>query len=285
MLSSEKSVVLSWEESSADEFGGWFVSETEVEDRKGASKFVLAGVGTSMAIVVGVLGYYSFSKKGSNFRFVAPFHSLREPFRLSESKDIAVEVKESTALEDTQFSETGVSDKPEMRSDELKTSMNRLSGLDQNKRIIVPVAADSVQQEALYVLKKLKIIENDANADELCTRREYARWLVRANSMLERNPKHRISPMILIAGSTITAFDDVGVSDPDFWCIQALGESGITISRLSNVNSSRYIVEKSDAQGRFDFLPESFISRFDVINWKAMLEYHFTSEVKEKSRC
>ncbi|KAJ6792823.1 Uncharacterized protein M6B38_237550 [Iris pallida] len=280
VLSSEKSAALSWEESSTDEFGGWFV-QPEVGDRKGTSKFVVAGVGTSMAILIGVLGYYSFSKEGSNFRLVAHFHSLRERFMSSESKEIPVEVKESTALEDTQFSETGVVDKPELRSDELKTNMNRMSGLDQRKRIIVPVAADPVQQEALYVLKKLKIIENDVNADELCTRREYARWLAKANSMLERSPKHRIAPTILIADSMITAFDDVSVSDPDFWCIQALGESGITVSKLSNVNSS-YIVENSDAQGRFDFLPESFISRFDLVNWKAMLEYPFTSEVKEK---
>lgn len=32
----------------------------------------------------------------------------------------------------------------------------------------------------------MQIIEEDVNADELCTRREYARWLVRINSLLER---------------------------------------------------------------------------------------------------
>lgn len=31
-----------------------------------------------------------------------------------------------------------------------------------------------------------QIIENDVSADGLCTRREYARWFVKANSMLER---------------------------------------------------------------------------------------------------
>lgn len=31
-----------------------------------------------------------------------------------------------------------------------------------------------------------QIIENDVNADELCTRREFARWLVKVNSKLER---------------------------------------------------------------------------------------------------
>lgn len=32
----------------------------------------------------------------------------------------------------------------------------------------------------------VQIIEDDFKADELCTRREYARWLVLANSLLER---------------------------------------------------------------------------------------------------
>jgi hypothetical protein len=45
---------------------------------------------------------------------------------------------------------------------------------------------DAAQQEAIAVLKKLKIYEDDIVADELCTKREYARWLVRSNSLLER---------------------------------------------------------------------------------------------------
>lgn len=35
-----------------------------------------------------------------------------------------------------------------------------------------------------------------------------------------RNPKHRIVPSVALLGSTIAAFDDVSVEDPDFISIQ-----------------------------------------------------------------
>lgn len=38
-----------------------------------------------------------------------------------------------------------------------------------------------------------------------------------------RNPKHRIVPSMLLAGSLLCAFDDVSVEDPDFWYIQGEG--------------------------------------------------------------
>ncbi|BBG94428.1 hypothetical protein Prudu_002710 [Prunus dulcis] len=121
------------------------------------------------------------------------------------------------------------------------------------ERIIIPAAVDSTQQEALQVLKKLKIIEDDVKADELCTRREYARWIVRINSSLERNAKHRLVPSVSLAGSAITAFDDVSVEDPDFGSIQALAEAGVTPSKLSQ-RSSNYDGLKD--HGNINFSPE-----------------------------
>ncbi|MCD7452547.1 hypothetical protein HAX54_017376 [Datura stramonium] len=101
-------------------------------------------------------------------------------------------------------------------------------------RITIPFSVDSTQEEALFVLKKLEIIEDDVKADELCTRREYARWLVKANNQLERSRKHRIVPSVVLSGSTIAAFDDVSVEDPDFATIQSLAEAGIIPSKLSD---------------------------------------------------
>ncbi|XP_034201896.1 uncharacterized protein LOC117616627 isoform X2 [Prunus dulcis] len=147
------------------------------------------------------------------------------------------------------------------------------------ERIIIPAAVDSTQQEALQVLKKLKIIEDDVKADELCTRREYARWIVRINSSLERNAKHRLVPSVSLAGSAITAFDDVSVEDPDFGSIQALAEAGVTPSKLSQ-RSSNYDGLKD--HGNINFSPERFISRQDLIDWKAHLEYDFLPGVIEK---
>ncbi|XP_058194495.1 uncharacterized protein LOC131311170 isoform X3 [Rhododendron vialii] len=148
-------------------------------------------------------------------------------------------------------------------------------------RIFVPVAMDSTQQEALLMLRKLKIIEDDFRADELCTRREYARWLVRENSLLERNPKHQITPSVALSGSIFGAFDDVSIEDPDFGSIQSLAEAGIILSKLSGKISSS---DPDDSQGHEGvyFFPERFLSRQDLIDWKAQLEYETVPGIEEK---
>lgn len=39
-------------------------------------------------------------------------------------------------------------------------------------------------------------------------------------SLTFRNPKHRIAPIVSLSGSVVTAFDDIGIEDPDFASIQ-----------------------------------------------------------------
>ncbi|KAK8919221.1 hypothetical protein KSP39_PZI021928 [Platanthera zijinensis] len=158
----------------------------------------------------------------------------------------------------------------------------KVSAFGENKRIVVTVPADPTQLEALNALKKLKIIEYDAGADDLCTKREYARWLVKANSMLERRAKHRIIPMSLIPGSVVLAFDDVNIDDPDFWCIQALGEAGIISSRISSSKFSSLSDMAKSNDERFYFFPDNLVTRIDLLNWRALLEYSNFSELKEK---
>ncbi|XP_008782374.2 uncharacterized protein LOC103701932 isoform X1 [Phoenix dactylifera] len=266
-------------ESSEDGFGGWSVRKTETEDKNGVPKFLFFGAGASMAILLATLTYCSFSRKGFKLHFTAPFNIFHEKLMpMGSAKDPHKDI-EPTALEVKKVSETKMDDKADMEPNVSKTK-NHLS---EGKRIIVPVAADAIQNEALSVLKRLKIIENDVHADELCTRREYARWFVKANSMLERNPKYRMVPKILIAGSIFRAFDDVSVDDPDFWCIQSLAEAGIIHSKLSCMNSTSLSDMGSYyGQGKFSFFPERFVSRFDLVNWKTLVEYSFTSEMKEK---
>ncbi|KAG8639058.1 hypothetical protein MANES_14G096500v8 [Manihot esculenta] len=147
------------------------------------------------------------------------------------------------------------------------------------QRVKLSVPVDSCQLEALSVLKKLKIIEDDVRAEDLCTRREYARWLVRLNSLLERNPKHRIVPPMLFSGSVVAAFDDVGVEHSDFDSIQALAEAGIIPSKILGTDCCS---ESSNGDVSFCFYPERFISRQDLINWKAQLEYRFTPGITEQ---
>ncbi|KAF2530846.1 hypothetical protein F2Q70_00031846 [Brassica cretica] len=70
-------------------------------------------------------------------------------------------------------------------------------------------------KESLAALMKLKITEEEELADELCTRREYARWLVRSNIFIRE---------VMNATS----------ADPDFEYIQ---EAGITLSgEDTNIN-------------------------------------------------
>ncbi|KAH9772020.1 SLH domain-containing protein [Citrus sinensis] len=125
----------------------------------------------------------------------------------------------------------------------------------------------------------MQIIEEDVNADELCTRREYARWLVRINSLLERNPKLRIVPSKSLSGTVVAAFNDVDVEDPDIESIQALAEAGVIPSQLLG---KHYGSNGSKGQGGIYFFPERFISRYDLINWKAQVDYEVKPDIVEQ---
>ncbi|KAJ4773561.1 oxidoreductase/transition metal ion-binding protein [Rhynchospora pubera] len=93
------------------------------------------------------------------------------------------------------------------------------------------------------------------------------------NIMIYRSSRHKITPSVLVKEPAVSAFDDVEIRDPDFWCIQCLAEAGLVPSKLSSVNSS--------LSGSY-FLPESYLSRFDMLNWKALVEYATTTEVDRK---
>ncbi|KAK1280558.1 hypothetical protein QJS04_geneDACA002903 [Acorus gramineus] len=161
-------------------------------------------------------------------------------------------------------------------------------------RATIPTA-DSVQQEALFVLKKLKIIEEDVKSDELCTRKEYARWLVRMNSLLERNPKKRLALWTLTEGSMSTAFDDVNVSDSDFSYIQgntrrlqplkpvtkAQAAVALTSGRMVetiNYELLRLEAETSSRQGEMEEIRSELLRRGEIKRvWEEKMD-------KEKAR-
>lgn len=265
--------------SDEDGCGGWSVRGFDASSRIGFSKAVLAGIGTSVvAVLLAALAHCSFYRKGFRLKLSTPFSVFQDILvhsGTSEGNSSVTEIAAPSIHEITVQS-------TECKSGVLKHE-SKVPASEENKRIVISVPADPTQLEALDVLKMLKIIDYDASADDLCTRREYARWLVKANFILERKAKHRIVPMNLIAGSVSPAFDDVNVDDPDFWCIQALGESGILSSRLSSLHSSSLSdIERSNEEERFYFLPNNFISRLDLVNWTAMLEYSMFSELKEK---
>ncbi|KAF8049584.1 hypothetical protein N665_2173s0001 [Sinapis alba] len=143
-------------------------------------------------------------------------------------------------------------------------------------KILVPAAADQAQCQAFAALQVLKVIETDILPSDLCTRREYARWLVSASSALSRNTTSKVYPAMYIENVTELAFDDITPEDPDFSSIQGLAEAGLITSKLSN----RDLL--NDVEGTFLFSPESLLSRQDLISWKMALEKRQLPEADKK---
>ncbi|KAJ3692431.1 hypothetical protein LUZ60_012781 [Juncus effusus] len=245
-----------------DGFGGWYgYNEPQVEERKGWNKYILVGFGASVMIVLAGLTYHSFQTKGFRYNLPDPFVSFYEKLT---KQDKNTEMQKS---EEEQISKSEQSEKDSVDLTESKE--NLFPGQWDRYKIAITVPTDAAQQNALSVLKKLQIIEDDATGDELCTRREFARWFVKLNSNLERNKKHKIIPDLLDSESVISAFNDIKIDDPDFWSIQLLGETGLVPSKLSSLSDSY-------------FLPESYLSRFDLLNCKALIEHPFTKDIDKE---
>ncbi|KAL4557062.1 hypothetical protein LXL04_035232 [Taraxacum kok-saghyz] len=135
-------------------------------------------------------------------------------------------------------------------------------------KVLVPAVVDSVQGQALAALQVLKVIEGDVQPGDLCTRREYARWLVSASSALSRNTLSKVYPAMYIENVTDLAFDDITPEDPDFSSIQGLAEAGLIASKLSQRDMNISNEDESSLQ----FCPESPLSRQDLVSWKMSLE-------------
>ncbi|XP_057961655.1 uncharacterized protein LOC131153395 isoform X2 [Malania oleifera] len=262
-----------------DDCGGWAIVESPVEKKTGKKRlptFVFGVIGISVTALIAAMAHFSMTRKGFKFQFSSALHALPGLLMHDEIKANGTEKAETDGSDvEALVLETNPDYRCNATSDTVSSAVEKL------ERVIIPVAVDSTQQEALLVLKKLKIIEENVKADELCTRREYARWLVQANSLLERNPKHRIVPSVLLSGFIVAAFDDVSIFDPDFWSIQALAEAGVIPSKLSVMNPNSDLDALKGERGVY-FFPERFVSRQDLINWKAQLEYELVPGVEEK---
>ncbi|KAI8564829.1 hypothetical protein RHMOL_Rhmol03G0212700 [Rhododendron molle] len=135
-------------------------------------------------------------------------------------------------------------------------------------KVLVPAVVDQVQGQALAALQVLKVIEPEVQPGDLCTRREYARWLVSASSTLSRNTVSKVYPAMYIENVTELAFDDITPEDPDFPSIQGLAEAGLISSKLSRRDMS----SSDEDQSSLCFSPESILSRQDLVSWKMALE-------------
>ncbi|XP_057476523.1 uncharacterized protein LOC130764346 isoform X1 [Actinidia eriantha] len=145
-------------------------------------------------------------------------------------------------------------------------------------KVLVPAVVDQVQGQALAALQVLKVIEPEVQPGDLCTRREYARWLVSASSTLSRSTVSKVYPAMYIENVTELAFDDITPEDPDFSSIQGLAEAGLIASKLSRSN----IPSVDDDQSSLCFSPGSPLSRQDLVTWKMALEKRQLPETDRK---
>ncbi|XP_061339288.1 uncharacterized protein LOC133285977 [Gastrolobium bilobum] len=260
----------SWAHNPSDDFGGWALLDSPARPtttNKAFPSFVVVSVGTSLALLAALFASFSLSRNGFKIQFTSPLQGIWNPIKTHDDQDRA-----GAEFDASNGSKSTYEAIPFSITTETVTS-----AIEKPEHVTIPVSVDSTQEEALSVLKTLKIIEDNAEATELCTRREFARWLVKLNSSLERSPKHRIAPIVSLSGSLVTAFDDIIVEDPDFRSIQVLAEAGVIPSKLCWKNSSNY--DGSDGQENINFFPDRFISRQDLMDWRAQLEYEFFSGV------
>ncbi|KAK9293281.1 hypothetical protein L1049_021273 [Liquidambar formosana] len=146
-------------------------------------------------------------------------------------------------------------------------------------KVLVPAVVEQIQGQALAALQVLKVIEANVQPSDLCTRREYARWLVSASSSLSRNTASKVYPAMYIENVTELAFDDITPKDPDFSSIQGLAEAGLISSKLSRRDM---LPSLDEDQSPFFFSPESPLSRQDLISWKMALEKRQLPEADKK---
>lgn len=147
-------------------------------------------------------------------------------------------------------------------------------------KVLVPASFDQVQGQALAALQALKVIESDVQPGDLCTRREYARWLVSASSALSRTTVSKVYPAMYIENVTDLAFNDITPDDPDFPSIQGLAEAGLLSSKLSRRDM---LSSSDDDQSPVFFCPESPLSRQDLVSWKMAIEKRQLPSVDQKS--
>ncbi|XP_031483051.1 uncharacterized protein LOC116252718 isoform X6 [Nymphaea colorata] len=258
------------EKGSAESFSGWSESGSgSRKERQGRLGGIAAAGAAGVILTAGLaLASLSLGKKSSAGikAQMKPLTSQQEAILLSENRDEVDQAakKCSSVTLDEKDELTGKS----LSGSECDTALQVTPG-----KVVVPPTIDQVQGQALAALQVLKVIDSDVRPGDLCTRREYARWLVAASSALSRNSISKVYPAMYIENVTDLAFDDVTPQDPDFTSIQGLAEAGLISSKLSSEGE----------QDNFFFSPDSPLSRQDLVSWKMAIEKRQLPEVDKKT--
>ncbi|XP_077241873.1 uncharacterized protein LOC143882253 isoform X4 [Tasmannia lanceolata] len=255
----------SWMNSDAsDSFSGWFDKDSGngLSPKRGFGGIVgvgLAGVFLAAGVAFASLSFSKRSTAGPKLQ-MEPLTIQQEVLPATEDWDENVDQLEkegNTVLLDEGNQQNGCDSK-------CNTALQVPPG-----KVVVPAIVDQVQGQAFAALQVLKVIEPDVQPSDLCTRREYARWLLCASSVLSRSTISKVYPAMFIENVTELAFDDVTPEDPDFPFIQGLAEAGLISSKLS-INDAHHSQDKE--HNPILFSPESPLSRQDLISWKMALE-------------
>jgi len=151
-----------------------------------------------------------------------------------------------------------------------KVAVSPVSPLTANT-VVVPAAVDPMQAQVLAALQALQVIELGVEPGAICTRRDYARWLIAVSSTLARSTAKRVFPAMYIEDLTELGFNDVTPDDPDFTSIQGLAEAGLIPSNLSQ-RDAEFKTGTAHSETVSLFYPDSSLSRQDLVSWKIALD-------------
>ncbi|XP_068329010.1 stress response protein NST1-like isoform X4 [Pyrus communis] len=251
--------------SNADGFKGWSNSDNGEESLDSQrKKWFLGTVGAGVAGVVLVAGL-TFAALSLGKRNNSSPKQQMEPLTTQQERSLTYDDENHRTAED-------VDDQSNVKNDASSSPEGRTALQVPPGKVLVPAVVDQVQGQAFAALQVLKVIEADVQPGDLCTRREYARWLVSASSALSRNSISKVYPSMYIENVTELAFDDITPEDPDFPSIQGLAEAGLISSKLSR-KDMRSSMDEDDSP--FYFSPESPLSRQDLVSWKMALEKRY----------
>eukprot|EP01018_Ginkgo_biloba_P028105 Gb_02880 [translate_table: standard] len=303
-VASNGTVCTSWfptDPTQCDAYGGWSHGGITLEKEKrkvaGIAPLVLVGAGTSLAIIIALWAHLAFLDKGFRARLYAPAAGLHQllmpvtsrvlpPFKMADHVHATAEDIDPILPDVGKTVPSNLRDENQKEKDydSEKIEVSCVPGTEiRPGRTIIPAAFDPAQVEALSVLEKLKIVQSHIEPGGLCSRREYARWFVSANSVLARNPGNRVFPSVYVEGFSVLAFDDITPRDPDFPYIQGLAEAGVIPSKLSINNQDMNMINQKESRNGTMFYPESPLSRLDLLSWKVIVEHKHLPEIDKKT--
>ncbi|KAJ7543798.1 hypothetical protein O6H91_09G052800 [Diphasiastrum complanatum] len=265
----------------ADTYAGWSLVESDATDdfSRGLLKI---GMGIALGVGFALASYSIYSRKGfsgtkDGLAFVPVVFQRQQGLSISFA-DSAGPEETSTTTPKLNVDTQGPVEASESITEEVTDLHQPNNSASKVKlgRVLVPAVVDQLQEQALAAMHGLKVIEAHTEAGNICTRREYARWLIAASHTLARSSAHKVFPAMYIENVSELAFDDVLPEDPDFPFIQGLAEAGLISSRLSDLN-------EENIENRVLFLPDSPLSRQDLVSWKVALEQHNIPKIDNES--